>query len=126
MVSDRKRRRQLDAARQNARADLKKVYSLSFGLLRSDAAYEKFREEWSALQASGQTRHQIKASKISAVEQVQSNAFTRATDLLAFHLGALYAVAEKWREWNFADPEVDKLLNSPSLTILKKSLASGY
>ncbi len=110
MVSDRKRQRQLEAERQQTRAKLKKTYSLSIGLLRSDAALESFQREWSAVQATGENWDKIKASKISAVEQVETNAFTRVTDLLAFHLGALYAVVEKWKKWNFVGAEVDALL----------------
>ena len=115
MASDRKRQRQLEATK----ARLKKVYSLSFGLLRSDASHEKFREEWLALQSSGQTLEQMKVSVIPAVEQVQNNAFTRSSALLALHLSALYAVVEKWQKWKFVDSEVGRLLDSPFLKILK-------
>ncbi len=97
------------------KANLKKAYSLSLGLLRSDTALEKFQEEWSAIQISADNREALKASKISAVEQVRSNAFTRALDLLAFHLGALYAVVEKWKKWKFIDAEVDGLLEKTDL-----------
>jgi hypothetical protein len=116
MVSERKRQRQLEATK----ARLKKVYSLSFGLLRSDAVYEKFREEWSVVQSSGQTLEQIKVSVIPAVELVQNNAFTRSSALLALHLSALYAVVEKWQKWKFVDSEAGSLLQSPFLKILKK------
>lgn len=110
MANNDKRQRQLLASRKETQAKLKKAYSLSFGLLRSDAAFEKFQEEWSTVQASGEQLSKIKASVIPAVEQVQTNSFTRAIDLLAFHLGALYAVVEKWKKWTFINAEVDVLL----------------
>jgi len=101
--------------------ELRRAYSLSFGLLRSDAAYEKFLHEWSALLRSGKNLQQIKTSKVSAAERVKSNTFTRTTDLLAFHLSALYAVVDKWGKWKFTDPQVHSLLrNTGYLKLLKK------
>jgi hypothetical protein len=115
MVSDRKQQRRLEFARVQTKAKLKKAYSLSFGLLLSDAAFEKFQEEWLAVQSNAANRDKLKASKISAAEEVQTNSFTRAIDLLAFHLGALYAVVEKWKKWKFIDAEVNSLLKETEL-----------
>lgn len=34
----------------------------------------------------------------------------RLETMLSVHLAMLHAVVEKWRQWSFSDPEVDRLL----------------
>jgi len=111
--SIRKQKRQLELTKGR----LKKVYSLSLGLLRSGAAYENFLGEWSAAKSS---RAALQKSLPLAVEKVHNNALTSSSALLALHLAALYAVVEKWRKWKFVDSEVDKLLQNPFLKTLEK------
>jgi len=110
MGSDRKRRRQLEAAKQKATADKRKVYSLSFGLLRSEALHEMLLEEMKTLNAKSERLADIKKTIVQALEDVENNDFIRIQSLLAFHLGALYAVVEKWTKWNFVDFQVSVLL----------------
>ena len=120
MINQSKKNRQEELAQQRVLAELRKTASLSLGLFRSDAALEKFREEWFAIEGTGQSLEEIAGSQITAVAKVRGNAVTRAMSLLNFHLAALYAVVEKWKEWKFSDPAVDKLLDTEFVTILRR------
>ena len=113
-----KDRKQL-AQREAAKVQLRKVYSLSKALLRSDAAYEAFQHEWSALQQQGTKRaREMSLMQMSGLEQVENNAVTRALGLLDLHLGALQAVVEKLGEWKLINSEVDELLKNPFSQLL--------
>ena len=46
-----------------------------------------------------------------------------ATDpglFMSYRYGSLYVVIEGWRQWKLTDPEIDSLLTSPNVRLLKK------
>ena len=119
MVNPDKRRRQQDADTAKIQRLLKRGHSLSFALMRSAAAYEAFHREWAALSQGGETDDHLVSTILSAVTKIENNGLTRTSTMLALHLALLYAVVEKWREWKFEDPRVDRLLRSSLLPKLK-------
>ena len=120
MAKAAKRARQTAAITAAMERTLRRVSSLAIALMRADAAYEKGAEAMSAATARGISDDQAVAELLGCTNRVENNDLTRASGLLALHLASIYAVAEKWRVWQFADPEVDPLLDSPHLAVLEE------
>jgi hypothetical protein len=115
-----KKDRQVAAINAAMERTLRRVASLSIALMRADAAYEKGAEAMKAALAQGLSDDDLVIQLVDCTHRVQNNELSRAAGLLALHLASVYAVAEKWTKWKFADVTVDGLLASPHLRVLKK------
>jgi hypothetical protein len=104
--ADRVRARQLAAAERIG----KRAVSLTVALLRAKVLRESFAEPLNHEAASGESAGTLAAEAADRALQVQPTDVSRVDSLYSFYLGALYAVVEQWREWHFADAEVDALL----------------
>ncbi len=109
--------RQKAAQMRAAERATKRALSLSIALLRADALYEAFTTAAKDVDAADAG---ARAEASDAALKLRNTAFSRADAMATVHFGALYAVADKWQEWKFSDPTVDKLLADPNLTLLKQ------
>ena len=118
MSSDQELDREVRRAKQRADKALERVYSLSVVLLRSQCLLEVFMAEMvTVAQLSDQ---QITQQILEDVTVLRNSPPSRVISLSLLHLATLYVVIEKWREWKFADPEVDRLLENPWVDRLKQ------
>jgi len=115
-----KEERRAAAANAALTLRLKRLASLSIAVMRGDAAVERGWEAMSRVWARNLSDDQLVAEVMESARVVRNNDTSTAFGMLALHLATVYAVAEKWREWRFADPTVDRLLTSPHLKVLKK------
>lgn len=92
---------------------LKRVLTLSGALLRADVLFERYQIETQALIESGLSDDELLEEHLEVVKRLEAGHFARAETFLSFHFTALQAVVEKWGKWDFADPEVSRLLTSP-------------
>jgi hypothetical protein len=57
---------------------------------------------------------------VAAVMTMTTNPTVRADALAKMHLGALYAVVEKWNQWDFHDASVQQLLIPAHVDALRR------
>lgn len=119
-MSTKKRERQKAAQLEAAKQLGKRVLTLSVAMLRADALYEKFEQEMKLLTAQPQNEDEHRSEAVAATKRMENTTFSRTDGLFSVQLGTLYAVIEKWQEWKFSDPVVDRLLQSPNVELLKK------
>jgi len=115
---ERQREAQLEAT---ARVG-KQMLTLSVALLRVDAVSEALRPVAAELakRHEKETEEQLREEAERATRRMKNSILTRVDGLLSLTFAALYAVVEKWQEWKFSDPEVDRLLESPNVRLLEK------
>ena len=107
---------QLDAAKRIGRQAL----TLSGAMLRVDALSEKVEEQMRRLAARPESEDDLRTEALEATKRLENSDLPRANALFSMMLAALYPVVEKWQEWQFADAEVDRLLQSPNVKLLEK------
>lgn len=99
----------------------KRALTLSFAMLRADALFEKFEEEMEHLKSSSELEAKEELlAELEATKRMKNTHSSRAHALMLVLLGTLYAVVEKWQEWEFLDATVDQLLKSSNVGLLKK------
>ncbi len=114
-----KAERQRDAQLQATERVGKQLLSLSLALLRVGAVSEALRPVAAQLAKRAESEDQLRDEAVAATARLENSDLTRADGLLSLTFAALYAVVEKWRKWKFSDPEVDRLLRSPNVTLLE-------
>jgi hypothetical protein len=113
---ERKREAQLEAT---ARVG-KQMMTLSLALLRVDALSEALAPKVARVIARQETDEELREEAVKATARLENSDQTSADGLLSLVFATLYAVVEKWQEWKFSDPAVDKLLESPHVKLLAK------
>jgi hypothetical protein len=98
---------------------LKRLYSLSTAMMRTDAAWEAYHREMAKVIASGMSNDELVATCLPQMLRVENTDFTRASEYLTMWLALMYVVVEGWRKWKFFDADVDRLLDNPLTTELK-------
>ena len=104
--ADRVKANQLAAAERIG----KRAISLTVALLRAKILRETLAEPLNRQAASSRSADTLRAEAADQALQLQPTDASRVDSLYSFYLGALYAVVEKWRDWDFADAAVDTLL----------------
>ena len=98
----------------------RRALSLSRAMLRCDALAEAGGRELKLLDHAASEEKRLEDAFL-AVRRMANTTSTRTDAYFTFALAALYAVVEKWIEWDFADPAVDALLaDREQLRRLKK------
>ncbi|HYT70582.1 MAG TPA: hypothetical protein VEK78_04315 [Gemmatimonadales bacterium] len=104
--ADRVKANQLAAAERIG----KRALSLTVALLRAKVLRESLKEPLNRQATSGKSADTLRAEAADQALQLQPTDASRVDSLYSFYLGALYAVVEKWRDWDFADAAVDTIL----------------
>jgi hypothetical protein len=115
-----KNERQGTAVQAAMARTLKRLYSLSVALMRSEAAYEKYFEEATLLFSEEKTDNELVDGLLDHLRRLENNTFLRTSSLLTMYMALLYVVVEGWRKWGFVNAEVDTLLESSYVQDLKE------
>jgi len=110
MQGDAKTQRQAKAVRAAMDRTLRRLYSLSAILQRTIVSYEAYHQAASCLFEDDRSDDQLLEGIHERLARLEINEMVRASAHLAVYLASLYTLIEGWRKWNFADPEVDRLL----------------
>lgn len=120
MTDEKKRGRVLASQKAAAAVVGKRAISLTIGLLRAKIARDGTRQILSRLADASVQEEQLRSEAADEALKLEATDFSRADSLYSLYLGLLYAVVEKWREWGFADPDVDRLAADGRITSLRK------